>query len=302
MEIRWMKSFVAVAEELNYGRAAEVLHIAQPAVSQQVQQLEKRLGVKLFDRTTRSVRLTAAGERFLQPCKDALAGIDRAVDAAVIADPAVEGRVRVGFSGAYGQTELSSLARSVRRRYPLIDLVLEGATVSGQILDEIWEGQLDLGIVSDAVSHPHVLTRQISVEYLSALLPSDHPLADRKSIDLAELRDETFVANPAATGSTLRRDLLAACRDAGYTPNIVQETTDGIVLTALVAAGVGVALVPGDVQTYPNRVVLVPLDTGRYEVRAALAWSDRPVSPVVQTVLDLAAEVLPSPDAVLDEQ
>ncbi len=140
-----MKSFVAVAEELNYGRAAEVLHIAQPAVSQQVQQLEKRLGVKLFDRTTRSVRLTAAGERFLQPCKDALAGIDRAVDAAVIADPAVEGRVRVGFSGAYGQTELSSLARSVRRRYPLIDLVLEGATVSGQISTKSGRGNSTSG-------------------------------------------------------------------------------------------------------------------------------------------------------------
>jgi len=289
-----MRSFLAVAEELNYGRAAQALHIAQPAVSQHIQQLEKQLGVRLFERTTRTVRLTAAGERFAGPCREALAAVDRAAAAAVIADPAVEGRLRVGFSGAYGQLELSSLARAVRARYPLIELTLEGAKVSGQILEEIYDGRLDLGIVSAVATHPKVRTRVVSIEFLAALLPSDHRLAGRASIDLRELRDEPWVANPISTGSTLRRDMLAACAAVGFEPNIVQETSDGIVLSALVASGVGVALVPG-VQTYPQRVVLVPIDDGRYEVRGALAWADRPPSPLLQTVLNLAHEVLPTP-------
>lgn len=141
-----MRAFVAVASELNYRRAAERLRIAQPAVTQQIKQLERALGVQLFDRTTRSVQLTLAGERFYGPWVEALEAVDRAIEAARMANPAEEGRLRVGFSGAYAQHLVPTFARAVRPRYPRVDLQLEGSVPSGIILNRIAAGQLRPGL------------------------------------------------------------------------------------------------------------------------------------------------------------
>jgi DNA-binding transcriptional LysR family regulator len=295
MEIRWMRAFLAVAEVSNYGRAAESLRIAQPAVSQQIQQLERHLGVKLFDRGTRPIRLTAAGEQFLEPCRAALKAVAWAEQSASAGNPAQEGRVRVGFSGAYGQSKLPLFARTVRKRYPKLELVLDGARPSGLILDDIYSGKLDLGFVSAALSHPEIRTRVISIEPLGALLHADHRLAKRSEISLSELRDDPFVTNPASSGSTLRLDVLAACHDAGFTPEIAQETSDGSTLTALVAAGVGVSLIPvSSHRAGAADAVVVPTDGGRHRIRGALAWADRPLTPLLETVLALAEELMPT--------
>ena len=141
-----MRAFLAVAEELNFGSAARSLHIAQPAVSQQVAQLEKSLGVTLFDRTTRSVNLTPAGQAFLEPCRTALDAADGAARAAQNSASGEVGRIRVGFSGAFANKGVSLLARAIRRDYPLLmgtSVLVAGLVIGASLLSDFAYALLD---------------------------------------------------------------------------------------------------------------------------------------------------------------
>jgi len=149
-----MKTFLVVGRELNFGRAARVLRIAQPAVSQHIAQLEKDLGVVLFDRSTRSVTLTAAGAAFLGPCQAVLNAADAAARAAQNAGTGEVGLVRVGFTGAFANEGAAGLARAVRRRYPRLELSLVGSANSELVLNQLVSDQVDIGIISAGYQNP----------------------------------------------------------------------------------------------------------------------------------------------------
>ncbi|MEU2232218.1 LysR family transcriptional regulator [Streptomyces vietnamensis] len=296
MELRHLSAFLAVAEELHFGRAARRLHMAQPPLSQQIRNLEKELGVQLFERNTRSVRLTSAGRAFLGPARTVVNDVDVAVRAAKAAGRGEFGRVTVGFAGASSHEALPLLTRAVSAAHPGIELVLEGQTYANVALQRVAEGSLDLGLVRLPATQPGVLTRVIGEEELICALPSNHPLTAQGRIPLEALASEPFVSFPANAGSSLRDATVQACEARGFTPRIVQQAPDSHTILALVAAGVGVTLTLTSCQHIQQTgLVYRPLAEPPARLQAALAWrSDNP-SAVLQTVLAIAEEALPTP-------
>ncbi|MFF1925997.1 LysR family transcriptional regulator [Streptomyces sp. NPDC058221] len=298
MELRHLSAFVAVADELHFGRAAKRLRMAQPPLSQQIRQLEKELGVQLFERNTRSVRLTSAGESFLQPVLTVLDDLDIAVRAAKAAGRGEYGRVSIGFAGASSHETLPQLTRAVRAAHPGIELVMTGQTYANVALGRVADGSLDLGFVRLPVTQPGVTCRVIDEEELVCALPSDHPLAARDSVPIEVLAGEPFVSFPANTGSTVRDAMVGACEAAGFNPRVVQEAPDSYTILALVAAGVGVTLTVTSVQhIQQNGLVYRPLAGPPIRRQAALAWRADNPSAALRAVLAVAENALPTPSA-----
>lgn len=298
MELRHLSAFVAVAEELHFGRAAKRLQMAQPPLSQQIRQLEKELGVQLFERNTRSVRLTSAGESFLQPVRTVFDDLDLAVRAAKAAGRGEYGRVSIGFAGASSHETLPQLTRAVRAAHPGIELVMTGQTYANVALARVADGSLDLGFVRLPVTQPGVSCRVIDEEELVCALSSDHPLAARDSVPIEVLAEEPFVSFPANTGSTVRDAMVGACEAAGFNPRVVQEAPDSYTILALVAAGVGVTLTVTSVQhIQQNGLVYRPLDGPPIRRQAALAWRADNPSAALGAVLAVAENALPTPSS-----
>ncbi|MEU3267674.1 MULTISPECIES: LysR family transcriptional regulator [Streptomyces] len=296
MELRHLNAFLAVAEELHFGRAAKRLQMAQPPLSQQIRQLERELGVQLFHRNTRSVRLTSAGESFLDPVRTVLDDLDTAVRAARSAGKGEYGRVTIGFAGASSHETLPRLTRAVRAAHPGLELVMTGQTYANTALSRVADGSLDLGFVRLPVTRPGVAHRVIDQEELICALPSDHPLARRVSVPLDVLAGEPFVSFPANSGSTVRDAMTEACESAGFTPRVVQEAPDSYTILALVAAGVGVTLTVTSVQhIQQNGLVYRRLAGPPVRLSAALAWRPDNPSAALRAVLAVAEEALPTP-------
>ncbi|MFJ9572506.1 LysR family transcriptional regulator [Streptomyces bacillaris] len=296
MELRHLNAFLAVAEELHFGRAAKRLQMAQPPLSQQIRQLERELGVQLFHRNTRSVRLTSAGESFLDPVRTVLDDLDTAVRAARSAGKGEYGRVTIGFAGASSHETLPRLTRAVRAAHPGLELVMTGQTYANTALSRVADGSLDLGFVRLPVTRPGVAHRVIDQEELVCALPSDHPLARRVSVPLDVLAGEPFVSFPANSGSTVRDTMTEACESAGFTPRVVQEAPDSYTILALVAAGVGVTLTVTSVQHIQQSGLVYRRIAGPpIRLSAALAWRPDNPSAALRAVLAVAEEALPTP-------
>ncbi|MFZ3557268.1 LysR substrate-binding domain-containing protein [Streptomyces sp. BH055] len=297
MELKHLTGFVAVAEELHFGRAAERLHIAQSPLSQQIKLLERDLGVKLFDRTTRTVRLTSAGQALVEPARRLLAdasSVRRTVRAAHLGEV---GRVSVGFAGASSYAALPLLTRAVTSQLPGIELVLEGQTYSGEALRRVTDGTLDLGFVALPVRRG-ITARVVRMERLVLALPDSHPLADRAEVPVRALADEPIVTFPLSRESAVRDAMVQACHDAGFAPRIAQEAPDSYNMLALVGAGVGVAVVVESARNiHLEHVVFRPLAGDEVPVLPiALGWRSGNPSAALKAVLRVARDVLPTPE------
>jgi DNA-binding transcriptional LysR family regulator len=297
MEIRWLEAFVAVAEELHFGRAANRLQMAQSPLSQTIRRLERELGVTLFDRSTRSVALTPAGEALLPHAHRVFEELELARQATRAVSGVFYGTVSIGFSGALNHRTLPPLTRAVRQRYPEVALKLVGRVMTRDGVAQIEQGALDLAFVSLPLDpSPLVRTRLVGREPLGIALPVDHPLATEAEVDLVDLAADGFITTPAALGSGLQETGLRACVDAGFRPRVVQEITDPFMILTLVAAGVGVALMPAEVaELMPSGAVYRPLRGTPTYLNNAIAWSADNPSAVLKAVLAIADEVLPTP-------
>ncbi|MBB4932667.1 DNA-binding transcriptional LysR family regulator [Lipingzhangella halophila] len=296
MELRHIAGFVAVAEELHFGRAAARLNMAQPPLSQQVRGLEKELGVRLFERNTRSVRLTPAGANFLPHARQVLSDAELARRAAVAGSSGEVGRVSIGFAGASSHEAIPTLTKAVRAAYPGIELRLEGQTYAGVALARVADRELDIGFVRLPVRRSGVRTRVIQHERLVAALPSDHRLAGEPALDVADLAEEPFVAFPGTEGSSVRENMVRIALDAGYMPRIVQEAPDSYTILDLVAAGVGVTITVSSVQHIRRSgMVYRELRGDVPTIDSALAWREDNASAALHTVLRVAEQVLPTP-------
>lgn len=270
--------------------------MAQPQLSQQIRALEKELGVRLFERNTRSVRLTPAGEAFLPRARQVLDDVELARRAAVAGGRGEVGRVSIGFAGASSHEAIPTLTRAVRAAHPGIELRLQGQTYAGAALALVAERELDLGFVRLPVRREGVRVRVIQYERLVAALPIDHRLAHERDIDVADLADDPFVAFPGTQGSSVRETLVRTALDAGFTPRIVQEAPDSYTILDLVAAGVGVTLTVSSVQHIRRSGMVYRELRGRVPVIAsALAWREDNASSALHAVLRVAEQVLPTP-------
>ncbi|MGU3584665.1 LysR family transcriptional regulator [Rhodococcus sp. C26F] len=296
MEIRWLQAFVAVAEELHFGRAAQRLQMAQSPLSQTVRKLEKDLEVTLFERNTRSVALTAGGHAFLPHAYHILESVETARQAARASAGGVYGHIKIGFTGVLNHLSLPPLTRALRQRYPDIELTLVGRIMTRDAVAQLESGALDLAFVGLPVQSSAVATRLIRREPFGVVLPADHLLANRDEIELHELADEGFVTTPLSAGSSLQEVAMKACVDAGFRPRVVQEITDPYMILLLVSTGVGVALMTSGIAPIaPPGTVFVPLAGEPVYMQHGLGWSAKRVSPALQVALELAEEILPTP-------
>ncbi len=285
MELRHLRSFIVLAEERHFGRAATRLHIAQPALSQQIKQLERELGVSLFTRSTRRVEPTEAGIRFTEHARTVLGDVDRAAADMELLASGHAGRVSVGFIGTATYDVLPRVAQEVRRELPGVDLQLRGELLSPQLLDGLNDGSYDLALLRpDSSTHPALVVRALRAERLVAVLPSGHPLARRRRIELSLLAGEAFVMHPSGHRSSMHEHVLQACAHAGFEPASILEVGETATLVVFVAAGLGVALVPEPVRSLGLEGVAYVALTDPPTVDLALAGRAAESSPVVARV------------------
>jgi DNA-binding transcriptional LysR family regulator len=246
MELRHLRYFVAVAEELHFGRAAERLHMAQPPLSLQIQALERELGVRLFERTRRRVALTEAGRLFLAEANATLAQAGRAVTVAQRSARGEMGRIEIGFTpGAPFNAFLPTIIRRYRDSFPAVDLVLREVNTSQQI-PALQEGKLDVGFVRPPLNLTAENLRLITIlhEPLVLAVQEEHPLARQRTIAIADLAGESFIMYPREVAANLYDLIVALCKKAGFNPRVVQEARQMATIISLVSAGLGLSLVP----------------------------------------------------------
>ena len=295
MDVHHLEAFLAVAEELHFGRAAERLHIAQPPLSRTIRQLERDLGTLLFERTTRSVRLTTAGQALVEPAQQVLQGMRQARRAVQAAGRGETGRVRLGFAGPSSYLLVGQLGRLVRERHPGIELALQSTTYAAGALRAVAAGELDLAIVRWETPAPGIESRIVAEEHYVLVVPAGHRFAGRASVSMAECGDEDWVALPGDPGSALRDALIRFASEAGYGPRIVQTAPDTWTAVALVGAGVGITLSidAAVVHAAHHEVAVVPLDEGREPTFSRLAWRRGDASAALRCVLEASEEALP---------
>jgi len=246
MELRHLRYFIAVAEELHFGRAAEQLGISQPPLSQQIQALEEELGVRLFERTNRRVALSEVGRLFLPEARQVLAQLEQAVAVARRAQRGELGELKVGFtSSAPFTSTIPRAIRAFRQACPEVYLDLRELSSRG-VAEAVHEGRLQVGVLRPLAPLPEELVAlELFAEPLVVVLPVGHPLAGgADGVRLAELGEEPFVFFPRSFGTGLYDQLLELARAAGFVPRIVQEASEAMTLIGLVATGLGVTVLP----------------------------------------------------------
>ena len=243
MELRQLRYFVAVAEHLHYGRAAKQLHMAQPPLSQQIQRLEADLGVELFERTSRRVELTENGAQLVDAARRTLAEADHLRTLADGLRTGSAGRLRIGFVASVLNWGLALRLREFREANPGVEVTATQMPVADQ-LQALAENHIDIGFTLARVTYNYLDVQVISVEPLVATLPTGHPYADCDVVDLKDLADETFLGHRAPFGPHFDDFLMRVCTDAGFVPNVAYQGPQVHTLIHMVAAGLGVALLP----------------------------------------------------------
>jgi DNA-binding transcriptional LysR family regulator len=288
MELRQLRYLVAVADERHFTRAARRVHVAQPALSQQIRRLESEVGLPLVERTTRRVALTEAGEALVARARRALAEIDAAQ--AELADLAGirAGHVRIGATGTLGPIDLSLLLARFHAQHPEIDLTVRERT-SDELAALIATDALDFAFLSvtDQLRSGLEL-HELCEEELVVVLPTDHALAGRARLKLAELRDEDFVC--FLEGTRLRELLVEAARQSGFEPHIAFESDQARRIRDLVSRGLGVTVLPrSDVRDEEHLKVVELVNAPRRDV--TLAWrAGRQLGPAARAFRDLVLE------------
>jgi len=294
MELRHLRYFVTVAEELNFTRAAARLHIGQPPLSMQIRDLEAEIGTPLFDRSRRRVALTEAGRRFLEHAREILEQSREAVEEARRAGRGEAGELKVGFASSLPYTStLADTLYTYRQRYPQVGLQLHEMFTTEQFA-AILHGVLDVGFVRHGgLEVPAgIQAREIGRDPLRLVVHAGHPQADRGEVSLAEFRDDGFIAFPPDVGSGLPFVLDRLCRSAGFAPRIVQTAREATTQIGLVAAGLGTALLPAPLECVrlPRVRYLAIRDEGAH-FSLAIATREGAPNPLLAGFLDVLKEV-----------
>jgi DNA-binding transcriptional LysR family regulator len=292
MELRHLRYFVAVAEELHFGRAAQRLFMAQPPLSQQIQQLEKEIGVILFARTNRRVQLTPAGDVFLAETRAILARVDAAVLRTQRTGRGEVGWLGVGFVASSTYDVLPDILRTFRERYPDVELELV-EMLGNEQETALRERRIHVGFsrlpsLSEGMVHEPVVE-----EDLILAVPASHPLAKHTEILLADLSQEPFVLFPHLAQSSYAAYMIRICQEAGFSPRVVQETGEMQTAVSLVAAGIGVAIVPESVRNLMRTgVVYRPMVAPSPRIELTMVYSKNDISPVLPRFLKTVRDVV----------
>lgn len=297
MDASQVRAFLAVAEELHFRRAAERLHMAQPPLTRTIKQLERELGTTLFDRNTRSVSLTPAGQAMLEPACEVLEALRRTTEAARSAERGEVGLVRVAFAGVSTHPLVATLARRVRSERPGIELELSSQNFALPAIQKLATRETDIALGRWDVLPDGIDSRVVMGDRLVLAVPATHRLADQEEVHFAELRGERLVTLPPDEGSVLTDRLRRLAEAQRFVPQVVQVAPDTQTALALVSAEVGCSLTLSSVAANQGdpHVTFVPVAAseggGLPDVHLRAAWRADERSPAVRAVLDALLEV-----------
>jgi DNA-binding transcriptional LysR family regulator len=292
MELRHLRYFITVASELHFGRAAEKLHIAQPPLSKQIQDLEAELGFELFARTKRSVALTPAGQAFLIEVNQIFQQLDRAIDIGRKTSRGELGQISIGFVGSATYNILPVMLQQFRDRYPNVRIELHELTTDRQL---IWlrEGRIDLGLIRPPIVERDLVSQVIFQESLVVAVPINHPLATLDAIEIKLLATEPFILFPRQLAPGLYDPIIALCQAAGFSPQVAQECIQMQTIVSLVSANMGISILPESIREAQRQgVVYKPILLDRISVgklaTIAIVWRANDPSPTMNRLLEIA--------------
>jgi DNA-binding transcriptional LysR family regulator len=290
MELRHLRYFVAVAEHLHFGRAAEALHTVQPSLSQQIRQLEFELGVELFTRTNRKVALTEAGHVFLAEARKTLAQAELSIERVRESVDGVRGRLRLGFVSGAILGVLPPVMRAYRMQFPQVEIVPERMSHRDQLI-ALHAGTIDLALVMSTVDDPELHEAEIFQDRLVAALPADHRLANVERVRIGDLGDDPLVVVTKISNPSLYYGIVGACAADGYAPQRIVEVPDGPTVAGFIAAGIGISLVPAlwESLAVPG-VVYRPLSV-RIGFGMSLCWHRDRYSRIADAFVTIATEL-----------
>ena len=290
IELRHLRYFVAVAEELHFGRAASKLGIQQPPLSQQIKQLEAELGHALFTRTSRSVALTAAGRELLERTRRTLTRLQEDLHAVKRIGRGEVGVLNIGFAGSAMLSALPEVIKAYRREYPDVQLSLREMVTSDSVA-HLRDGTIDLGFLRDPGAIDGLVIDSLLRESFVAILPAKHRLAKQKSISAAKLEGDPLIFYRRSVGPVAYDRTIGVFERAGFTPEIVQEAMQWPTAIRLVAAGLGVSIAPACVAKMSTPgVVFRRIVTKDAFTEIALGRRDEPATPTAEAFVRLARE------------
>lgn len=294
MELRHLRYFVAVAEELHFGRAAEKVFVAQPTLSQQIQAFEEELGAQLFERTKRNVQLTAVGEALLPYARRLLKDAEEARKAARAAKEGRAGYLRISYEASAMRTGLPEAIKAFREETPGVELALSEQGSRAQV-EALREQAVDVGFVLLPIDERGLRVRQIDEAPTVVVLPEGHRLAGRERVPLSELSDEPHVMWARDVSPGAFDDYVRACHEVGFAPKVVQEIRHMESLLGLVAAGLGVSIAHRSRarSRYPG-VCYALITEPVIPLRMGVAWRQDDVSPVLERFLQVIRRIATS--------
>lgn len=296
MEIKQVESFLVLVDELHFGRASKRLHMTQPALSRLIRSLEAELKERLFDRSTRSVELTSAGEALLRPARDFLDAHERAVATVVQAGSGQVGRVRLGFAGASSHLPVSRLVKECYDRHPGLTIELHGSNFADAGLTKVVSGEFDIALGRWRAIPAGIASRVIRREGFVLAVPVWHPRAGDGVVSLGDVAHESFIILPPQPGSQINERLFELSERYGAQLRLRQAAPDTWTGLALVGAGVGVMLTLSTVRDsvqFPG-VVFLELSDELEPAFLSLAWKENSSNAAVASVLECADSVLPT--------
>jgi LysR family transcriptional regulator, benzoate and cis,cis-muconate-responsive activator of ben and cat genes len=291
-DLKHLSTFVAVAEELNFHRAAERLTMAQPAVSRIVLELEERLGVKLLERTTRKVRLSESGRYLLAEAREILGRIDIAENTVRLLATGTKAILKIGYTTITGHALVPDIAREFRRANPDVRLELTYLHSPAQ-RDKILQDEIDFGFIEGSFQSSEIESRPVAHHRLVALLPPEHPLAAKRSLTVEDLAREQLVMGTYSEWPTLRRIVVDAFQSAGQVMTVAQEAPSLVGILGLVTAGVGITIFTGmprfcgEQAITPRPIVTNP----PVVVESHLAWRRASISSAMRRFIETSQKV-----------
>ncbi|MFO1325191.1 MAG: LysR substrate-binding domain-containing protein [Burkholderiales bacterium] len=287
MDANSLRTFLIVADELHFGRAASRLNITASPLTRRIQKMEDEYGVLLFKRTKRSVTLTAAGALMVMQARSLLAAADNLPGMLRRAARGEIGILRVGSIGTALFSPIGELQAKMRRSLPDVRLVWQVMS-SSELVQAVRQDQLDLALVSSPIEHDGLMLQQVHREPLVAILPSDHPFAQRRSISLRELRNETFAISSREQVPNYFDRFIGACHAAGFEPKLEQQPQSIVIFLGLVAIGAAVTIGPASLgRVRVEGVSYVKLHGVGLFNEISMIWNARNLSPVLALALKL---------------
>lgn len=288
VDSRHLRYFLAVADTLSFRRAAEQLHIAQPALTRQIKALEEGMRVRLFERDSHHVALTTAGVVVREHARSILSAIDNAVESARVAATGEFGSLRIGFASHAAYEYLPLITRSFRNQFPGVAVRLQRYSAVQQF-DLLHSETFDVAILRPLYADPLISSRVLVRSPFVAALPEGHRLLEGDALRLTDLADETFITLPSRKGPNYQAQILGFCLDSGFRPHSVLEVEDVQAIVGMVASGFGVAIVPASVSNLHIRGVqyrtLLDLDSSADYV---VAWRRKAANPFIVRFVDIA--------------